>query len=305
MEPYKCAIHTKYGKYKLKATKDVKTMYSINAAKKEVGVILNLGGKDTNCIQNKVLYSVSSFTGNCIQIKVPYEGTVGKILWIQAGKQNECSIDNQEQRGEKLIHMVHLGITIAKEINPQLEFLELEDSASFDCMLPDGTKIAMNSTEHDMAFYQKSYYEKRYGAILINDRLMEQYTKDMEGFYDTSKKPLHFDFKNNDIEEELLPLYISSENWKEFFDKINKKYGNKKCTVVVLWIKSALRYIFNDRIYSGLDWKIDVNKIPKIVYEERVLETTGGTRKKKKYVKRSMLGRIFEMDWKKYFLQFN
>ena len=134
---------------------------------------------------------------------------------------------------------------------------------------------------------------------------MEQYTKDMEGFYDTSKKPLHFDFKNNDIEEELLPLYISSENWKEFFDKINKKYGNKKCTVVVLWIKSALRYIFNDRIYSGLDWKIDVNKIPKIVYEERVLETTGGTRKKKKYVKRSMLGRIFEMDWKKYFLQFN
>jgi len=286
MEPYKCAIHTKYGKYKLKATKDVKTIYSMNATKKEVGVLLNLGGKDTNCIQ----------------IKVPYEETIGKILWIQAGKENECSIDDKEQSGKKLIHMVQLGITIAKEINPTLQTLELEDSASFDCILPDKSKIAMSSTDHDIAFYQKSYYEKRYGAVLINDMLRKKYIDDMKGFYDSSKKPKLFDFKNHDIEEELLPLYNISENWKEFFDAINTKYGNKKCTVVVVWIKSALRYVFNDRIYSGLDWKIDVNNIPKITYEERVLEKNGGgTRKKERYEKKSMLGKILEMDWNGYF----
>ena len=94
----------------------------------------------------------------------------------------------------------------------------------------------------------------------------------------------------------------TTQNWKDFFDAINIKYGNKKCTVVVVWIKSALRYVFNDRIYSGLDWKIDVNNIPKITYEERVLETTsGGTRKKERYEKKSLLGKILEMDWKEYF----
>ena len=282
----KRAIRTKYGIYKLTATKDIQGIYSINATQKEIGVILNLGGKDTNCIQ----------------INVPYEGTVGKLLRIQAGKQNECSIDNKEQRGEKLIHMVQLGITIAKEINSTLDILELEDDASFDCELPDESKIAMSSTDHDIAFYQQSYYEKRYGAILINDTLREEYNNDIKGFNDPSKKPIIFDFKNNEIEKELLPLYNSSKTWKEFFDKINKKYDKKKCTVVVLWLKSALRHIFNNKIYSGQDWKIDVKKIPKIIYEERVLLKSGGTRKKEKYVTNSMLRNIFDMDLKGFFI---
>ena len=83
-----------------------------------------------------------------------------------------------------------------------------------------------------------------------------------------------------------------------------KSIFHKKCTLVVLWIKSALRYIFNDRIYSGLDWKIDVKNIPKIIYEERILErSSGGTRKKEKYIKKSMIGKILEMDWKRYFIK--
>ena len=284
--PYERAIGTQYGVYKLKVTKDVQIFYSINARQKEIGAIINLGGKDTNCIQ----------------INVPYEGTVGKLLRIQAGIKNECSIDNKEQRGEKLIHMVELGITIAKEINANLETLELEDDASFDCKLPDGRTIAMSSTDHDIAFYQQSYYEKRYGAILINSELRKDYNKDIKKFEDPSRKPERFDFKNNDIEKELLPLYNSSKNWKEFFDKINEKYDKKKCTVVALWLKSALLHIFNDRIYSGMKWKIDIKNIPKITYEERVLLKSGGrTRKKEKYIKRTMMPELLEMDWKGYF----
>ena len=286
MEILKRAIKTKYGVYKLKATKDVKDIYSREATKKEIGILLNLGGKDTNCIQ----------------IKVPYEESVGKILWIQSGKHNECSIDDKEQRGEKLIHMVHLGITIAKEINPSLQTLELEDSASFDCSLPDGKKIAMSATDHDIAFYQQSYYERRYGAILMNPIIQKEYDEDMKGFYDISKKPLLFDFKNKDIEDELVPLYDNSVTWKAFFDKINIKYGKNKCTVIVVWVKSALLRILKNKNYSGMEWIIDVNKIPTILYEERELVKSGGsTRKHKTYVKAPMLPEILEMDWKKYF----
>lgn len=295
MKPYERALKTQYGLYKFKATKDV---YFINGEKEDLGIILNLGGKDTNCVQ----------------IKVPYEGTIGKILWIQSGKKNKCSIDNEEQHGEKLIHMVHLGITIVKEINSNLEYLELEDSASFNCMLPDGQKIAMNATDHDIAFYQQSYYEKRYNASIINDKIKEEYENNIKGFYDKEKKPLLFDFKNKDIKEELMPLYNSSETWKDFFDMINKKYKKHKCTVVYVWLKSALLHILNDRIYSGLNWKIDVNKIPTIIYEERELVKVGGklggklggsTRKHKKYVKGPYLPEILDMDWKGYFKNFN
>jgi hypothetical protein len=202
--------------------------------------------------------------------------------------------------------MVHLGITIAKEVNATLKSLELEDNASFKCILPDGQSIAMSSTDHDLAFYQKSYYEKRYTAILIDEFVKERYYNDLKGFTDVSKKPVIFDFKSNEIEKELLPLYNSSTTWKEFFDKINDKYDNKKCTVISVWLKTALRYIMNNNIYSGLDWKIDITKIPTIRYEERVLLKTGGRRtlKHKKYVDEPMLPEILDMDWKTYFKQF-
>lgn len=287
MKPYERALKTKYGIYRFKGNRDV---YFINGGKKEFGVILNIGGNHTFCIQ----------------IKVPYEGTIGKILWVQSGKKNECSIDNEEQYGEKLIHMVGLGITIAKEYNTKLKYLELEDNASFKCVLPDGQKIAMNSTDHDIAFYQKSYYEKRYGAVLINSDFKKDYDEDIEAFSDKTKKPLLFDFKNNDIEKELMPLYTSSETWKDFFNKINDKYDKKKCTVVAVWLKSALLHIFKHHInYSGMEWKIDVKKIPTIVYEERELVKVGGsTRKNKKYVKEPYLPEILDMDWKRYFKRF-
>ena len=124
----------------------------------------------------------------------------------------------------------------------------------------------------------------------------------MKGFNEASKKPILFDFKSNEIKEELMPLYNSSVTWKEFFDAINKKYRNKKCTVVAIWIKSALLRILNNRIYSGLEWKIDVNKITTIIYEERELVKSGGsTRKHKKYVKEPYLPEILNMDWKRYF----
>lgn len=304
--PYERAIVTEYGKYKLKVTKDVETFYSLKAITKEIGVVINLGGKDTNCIQNKVLHSVFSNTENCMQIKVPYEGSLGNILWIQSGKENECSIDDKEQSGEKLIHMVHLGITIAKEINSNLKTLELKDSASFKCKLPNGRLIAMNSTEHDIAFYQQSYYEKRYKAELLNNTLQKNYKENIKNFDDPSKKPLEFNFENNDIEKELLPLYNSSTTWKEFFHKINDKYGKKKCTVVEVWIKSALLHILNDNIYSGQNWKIDVKDIPIIRYEERVLLKSGGrrTRKMEKYIEEPTIPEILEMDWKTFFKQF-
>jgi len=286
---YERALKTEYGVYKFKGNKDVLTFYSIGAVQKEIGVVLNIGGRDNYCVQ----------------IKVPYEGTVGKILWIQSGKKNECSIDNEEQHGEKLIHMVHLGITIAKEYNSKLEYLELNDSASFDCILPDDKKVAMNATDHDIAFYQQSYYEKRYGAVLIDAKLNEEYENDKKRFIDKAKKPPLFDFMNNDIEKELMPLYSSSETWKEFFDKINEIYKKKKCSVVSVWLKSALLHIFNNRSYSGLNWSIDIRNMPYIRYEERKLVKSGGrSRKQKKYVREPYLPEILAMDWKGYFKQF-
>ena len=61
----------------------------------------------------------------------------------------------------------------------------------------------------------------------------------------------------------------------------------------------------DNRNYSGMNWKIDVRKIPKIRYEERVLLKSGGrTLKHKKNVKKPLLADILEMDWKTFFKQF-
>ncbi len=276
-------ITTNKGIYKVKTIKDIQQVYSSEATEKELGAILNIGGKEKYCVQ----------------MNIPYYGKIGKLLWIEAG--NGCSLDEKEQRAEKLIHMTNLGITIAKEINYELEFLELQDSASFECKLPDGSLKSVNSTFHDLAFYQQSYYEKRYGAKLINEKIQKQYEEDKKGFTDPLQKPKVFDFGTPEIDMVLGPMYKDSKTWKEFFEKIHKKFGKEKCTVISMWISGAIVKIMNNS-YSGQIWHIPIEKVEGVKYKVKRIAMGGGsvsTRKNKK--KEANPIEMYTMDWSSYF----
>lgn len=83
-------------------------------------------------------------------------------------------------------------------------------------------------------------------------------------------KPDYFNFRNNQVEEILLPLYIESKTWADFFKLISKKYPRDKCALMYSWTEDVIGKIFREsggnRLYSGEKWVIDLKNIPKIHY---------------------------------------
>jgi hypothetical protein len=232
---------------------------------------------------------------DCLQIRMPDEGNIGYLLWLESGL--NCSINGKETKGDNLMHMVNLGITIVKEGNPNIDFLELLDNAKISCTLPDGSKHDVNLTDHDLAFYQQSYYEKRYSAVLLNKEEQEKYKKSKAFFKDPMKKPPKFHVTNLDLSRELTPLYDEAATWEDFFNKIKEVYGGRKCEVIHPWIQSALQLIMS-KLYSGQIWTIDISKIPKIQYKASLIQ--GGARKfTRKQAKRTESPILIQkMDWR-------
>lgn len=276
-------VKTEKGIFRLTLKQDLQLQRNIKGEYKEkkIGILINIGGE----------------AKDCLQIRVPDNEEVGFLLWLESGI--NCSINGKETRGEKLVHMTNLGITIAKLASKKLKYLELLDNAKFPCTLPDGSKHDVNMTDHDLAFYQMSYYEKRYGAFLLNSQEQPFYEGSKRYFSDTLRKPPNFHFFNLEFSRELRPLYDQTKTWKEFFDKINNIYGVHKCEVIHPWIKNALQLIMG-KLYSGQKWIIDISKIHDIPYLASFM--TGGlrkfTRKQKKYTESVI--EIGNMDWKSF-----
>jgi hypothetical protein len=174
--------------------------------------------------------------------------------------------------------MVHLGFSLIFDLFPHIKTLELDDSASFMCELPDNKKYATNMTEYELFFNQSAYYESRFGAKLSNPDMQRLYESIKPSFTDPSKKPQTFDFRIPELEKAFAPLYAESETWKEFAEKIETAYkskeGGKKCAAVYIWLKSALSHICNNISFSGQKWSIELRKdMHKIPYKAT---STGG-----------------------------
>jgi hypothetical protein len=231
-----------------------------------IGYIIRVGGK----------------VPDCVFLKIPIDGTEGSFTRLES--KEGCSLDPPYTvGGEKTIAMAKLAMTIAKEKNPKLQVLKLQDSASFPCLLPNGKYYQVNSTDYDLFFYQQSYYEKRFGAILVNPIMRKLYQESKINFDNLDKKPYSFDFLETKLTEQLLPLYNDTKTWKEFANEVSTKWKDNKCTIIYIWLKSALSVIFDSVSFAGQDWQIHLGSEHYIPYK-KIQGQSGGkyTRKTRK-----------------------
>jgi hypothetical protein len=285
-------VVTRRAKFRAKITKNMSIQIAPDGSREPIllGNILTLGGHRAP---------------DCLQINVPIRGNTAHLMWLKSSIGCAIETDNPnaptEIKGSLTEHMAKLGFTIARHMNPNITTITLEDSASFRCRLPDNKEYAINMTDHDIAFYQKTYYEKRYGATFASDELQTEYTKLIKNFYEPAHKPEYFDFIVPDLNELLHNTYIKTKTWKEFFDSISDKYGSKKCQIIYPWIKSALTYILNKKSFSGQPQSIHIIDIPMVRYKQAE-QTAGGrrreTRKNEKYVQPASPPEISKMNWK-------
>ncbi len=231
-----------------------------------IGHIIRVGGK----------------VPDCVFLKIPNNGIEGSFTRLES--KEGCSLDPPYTvGGEKPIVMAKLAMTIAKEKNPNLQILKLQDSASFPCLLPDRKYYQVNSTDYDLFFYQQAYYEKRFGAILVNPVLRKLYQESKTNFVNLDKKPDTFDFFEPKLAEQLVPLYSKTKTWKEFADEVSTKWKDNKCTILYIWLKSALSVIFDSVSFAGQDWQIHLGSEHYIPYK-KIQGQSGGkyTRKTRK-----------------------
>jgi hypothetical protein len=241
--------------------------------KKPLSYNINIGGKEKKCVQIRVPSKES-------------EKIEAYLMWVEADE--ECSLERYIEKGLAQ-HMTLLGLTLAKRLNSNIKRVTFEDTSSFLCELPDETILRVPMKAFHIAFHGATWYEYYFKAK--QEKHHEQYIKLKENMYKAENKPNIFDFINEELNEELIPIYESTETWNDFFKEISRKYGKKKCAVIYPWLIKAMNEIFESNIYDNTKWYIELDEVKDLLISIKTtnLKRTnqvGGirkTQKKKKF----------------------
>lgn len=227
--------------------------YDRTDTQKVLFYVLNVGGNTDKCV-NITLYPEDS--PNSKELILSWTEVIDK----------SCTTDLQIIKGTATVEMLQLAFTIAKEIASHAEYVKLDDMSYFICDTPDG-KRKVSLPAYYIAFNDKTWYEDKFNAVMMNASSYDAYKAYIENMYTEQTLPAHFDFGNARLRDILYPLYERAKSWKQFFKLIAKHYPHDKCTLMYPWINSAMNIIFeNNKLYIGQAWKIDLNTIPKIHY---------------------------------------
>jgi hypothetical protein len=275
--PSEAILQTEYGKFHLKINKYI--------------------GRNSGIIESYTI-SIGSERNKCVQITIPsreiienrggiiYTGATqdynterdAYLIWVESN--DKCTMEQYIEKGLGQ-HMVLLGLTLVRDINPLIQRVYLKDTSSFDCELPDrSVKVSMK--DFHLAFYESTWYEYYFNAKLAHN--YDVYTSLKSGFKDSGKKPERFYFgSNRELLEEITPIYEKAGNWREVFDLVSAEFGKKKCGAIYIWIKDALSLIFDrNMIFEDINWYIEldgVSKVDNIPFKAYSVKRSGGRRR--------------------------
>ena len=117
----------------------------------------------------------------------------------------------------------------------------------------NGKTYETNFMKAHLLLYGKTWYEDKFGATMCDSEIYRVYKEKFRNFDDPDKKPAHFDFRNEKVQQLLDPLYISSITWREFISKILACYEKEKYKIIHDWYRYALYCIF-DGIEINQNW---------------------------------------------------
>ncbi len=266
-------LKTKYGVFYLKLTAEI--------------------DRNTEVIKSYVV-NLGSRTKKCIQIRIPgpaTNDTEGSLIWVE--KDESCGLElfNKQNLAQ---HMTHIGLTVARKINPNLHGLYLYDDSKISCDMPDGSSKLIALKPFYFAFHGSTWYEEKFGAKKYENH--DDYLLYKQKLQKPDFKPAKFEFNNSDLKVILEPLYKSTNTWAEFFKAIEQQFGRKKCAVVLPWLSRVPGF----HIIDTPNWYIDFidasiqHKIPMIEIEQNTSRPVvgglakywAGTRKRRRNVSR-------------------
>ena len=286
-------VKTSHGRFNVTVNEDIKLDFETRE-RRSIGKMITVGGRH-KCVGIKAPYASDTAhllnTTECqiedlLDLKFGTRGSTINIPSVLDGINKTvggCELDDNKISGEKTVGMLNLAFTFLKREMPNIKRIELEDKSDFPCTRSDGSIVGISLALYEMMFHQQSWYERHFGAYLVNPSLRELYTKQKENF----NKPPEFDidFHNKDLNESLPPILRDSKTWKEFFAKVYTMQN--KCEIIFSWYSEVLlQKIFSGISFDRQSWIIDLDKTHSIEFIS-IEEQKGGKYFTRKNTKKS------------------
>jgi len=166
--------------------------------------------------------------------------------------------------------MIRTAIKYAYNDVGTIPIFEFDDDSHIDCFEKDMSTDAprkpikpLNLAYFYIAYHDKTWYEARFNAKMVNKEKYIRYRKSIEFLKEPSKKVGFIDFlqiigqslDSLDKIEYLEKLYNKTETYRDFFEAIPKK---KRCEILYGWLNTFMNHYIGS-VFSDRGWYIDVN----------------------------------------------
>lgn len=166
-------------------------------------------------ILGKKQYILRDISGNeCVSIGINEEN---KLYLSSLQYRPFCSIDRPMKKGESTITMLKGLLKFAIENEPSQDSIYFHDISEFECALPgEGYTINISLPYNNFILYGKTWYERNFDAVFINQRLKNRMEISLEKLNKIVKKDELYD----DILDQILEV-IKDQNYPEY-EKLNR-----------------------------------------------------------------------------------
>jgi hypothetical protein len=257
---------------------------------------IKIGGQYEACVNIVVFYD---------EIENP---TFARIPWIESHP--ECGLMKSLEDGSSP-KMIKAALQFTNDIFPTVTEFKFNDMSHIDCKKKDhvgnsGERMQMSLKAYYISIYNQTWYEKHFGAKLINTTFHNKYREALKKLYSPKIKSLYtwYSLKStiglqiNKSEDDILePLFLEADTFNTFFNLIPKE---TRCVLINGWIETLLQELLGN-IYDSNNWYININGFTKIPIKIKTsLEITssfqeGGLRSKKRKTRKNVSDYIYKI----------
>jgi hypothetical protein len=191
----------------------------------------------------------------CVNIVLYKDKT--SLYWLKTDE-GGCELNEKDIRGEHTVRMVDVAFSLLRKYHPERTCVELLDDIGHSWEDKRGRNYKTIFLKGYLLVHGKTWYEDKFNAVMCDPDIYKAYRDKSRNFDDPTKKPPSFDFMNKEIGDMLIPLYESSNTWREFINRFVELYGEEKYKIMHPWYRTAI-YIIFDGIEINQDWKIDIS----------------------------------------------
>lgn len=200
--------------------------------------------------------------GECIEISISDK----KAKLIQVKSEPECGYPQFLEKGSGTTDMIKASLDFCFFTFGASVF-EFDDASNMDCnpVYPENSKPPrklnkpFSLAHHSIALYGMTWYERHFGATMINSENYKRYRKSIENLYKPITTTYEDFIKENLLNEEqiigLKEYYEKASSLNDFFKSVPKK---DNCRLFFNWLPTCIESILNDTFYSGR-WCIDIH----------------------------------------------